>query len=319
MNPREKKLAVGLAAVVGLLAVYYLYETVAGKFSDREKQIDRWNQTIADNQAKIDAGNRAQKKMKNWESISLPSDTKIAPSLYQSWLMKLVDDAQLESATVQLQTTVGHTATFEKYDFQIKADADISMTQVVDFLYRFYSSNQLHKIRQLMIKPHADGKALDVTIDIEALLLPGADRKDKLSNEKLNQLALGDVKTYEKAIDDRNLFSEYVPPRQRAEPTRPRSSPPIDVAKFATVTGIVEQDDQPQVWVLVKTTGELLKLHEGEEFTVGNVKCKVLKIGVRDAVITTEGKLVQVFIGDNLREGTAVPAEDAAPLDNASQ
>jgi hypothetical protein len=319
MNTREKKLAAGLAAVLGVLAIYYVYDILAGKFNDREKQIQKWNQTIEDNQTKLAAGDRAQRKMKQWERRSLPNDVKLAPSLYESWLLKLVDDSQLESATVQQQTTVGHTGTFEKYAFQIKADADISMKQVVDFLYRFYSSNQLHKIRQLMIKPHVDGKALDVTIDIEALLLPGADRHDKLSNEKLDQLALGDVKNYEKIVDDRNLFSAYVPPHAQAPRVEARRPPAVDAAKYATVTGIIEQDDQPQVWVLVKTTGELLKLHEGEEFVVGNVKCKVLKIGVRDAVITTEGKLVQVSIGDNLREGTPVPAEDSTPSENTVQ
>jgi hypothetical protein len=207
------------------------------------------------------------------------------------------------------QSTAGHTATFEKYAFQIKADTDVSMKQLVQFLYKFYCSNQLQKIRQLLVKPHADGKALDVTIDIEALLLPGADRRDKLSSERLDQLSLGDVTAYEKTIGGRDLFSEYVPQHTvRVEP--PRRTQTVDVAKYATVTGIIDQDDQPQIWVLVKTTGELLKLHEGDDFTVGDLKCKVLKIGVRDAVITTEGKKVQVSVGDNLRDATPMPAAD---------
>lgn len=313
MNQREKTLAIGVAALVGLLAVYYAYDSIAGKFSDRNLQLSDLNQKITQKQHKIDAGKRAQQKMADWDRQSLPSDAKLAPSLYESWLLRLVDDAKLESATVQQQSTqqstAGHTATFEKYAFQIKADTDVSMKQLVQFLYKFYCSNQLQKIRQLLVKPHADGKALDVTIDIEALLLPGADRRDKLSSERLDQLSLGDVTAYEKTIGGRDLFSEYVPPHTvRAEP--PRRTQTVDVAKYATVTGIIDQDDQPQIWVLVKTTGELLKLHEGDDFTVGDLKCKVLKIGVRDAVITTEGKKVQVSVGDNLRDATPMPAAD---------
>ncbi|HZZ27391.1 MAG TPA: hypothetical protein VFE46_05225 [Pirellulales bacterium] len=315
MNPREKTLAMCIGGLAVLFALYYVYDTIAGKFNDREMQIARWNKTIDDDQTKIDAGNRAQRKFKQWEKRSLPSDDKIAPSLYEGWLLKLVDDVQLQSATVQPQSTVGHNNSFEKYAFEIKADADISMKEVVDFLYRFYASNQLHKIRQLSIKPHVDGKALDVTINIEALLMPGADRKDRLATEKLDRLALGDAKAYEKVIDDRSLFSEYVPRQQRTEGPRQRTPPAVDVAKFTTVTGVTEQDDQSLVWVLVKTTGQLMQLHEGQEFNVGDVKCKVMKIGVRDAVFAMDGKQVQVHYGDNLRDGTPVQLDDAEPSD----
>jgi hypothetical protein len=211
---------------------------------------------------------------------------------------------------VQQQSAVGPTATFEKYDFQIKADTDVSMKPLVQFLYDFYCSNQLHKIRQLLLKPHGDGKGLEVNIEIEALLLPGADRRDKLSSQRLDHLSLGDIAAYEKATGDRNLFSEFVPPKAQVVKAEAPKRQPLDVAKYATVTGIIEQNDEPQIWVLVKTTGELLKLREGDDFTVGDLKCKVLKIGVRDAVITAEGKKVQVSVGDNLRDATPMPAEE---------
>jgi hypothetical protein len=312
MNSREKRLAIGLAIVFGLLGSYYLYDIVMGKFNDREKKIAQWKKTISDNQVKIDDGNLARKKMNDWDHRSLPTDEKIAASKYEDWLIDLVNGAHFESPTVGLQPTNGQSTTYKKYGFEIKADADMSMKPVVDFLFKFYASGQLQKIRQLMIKPHIDGKALDVTIDIEALLLPGADRSDKLSDEKLNELTLGDLTKYEKIIDDRKLFEEYEPPRSVRTVVRndPRQPPPIDVAKYAIVTGITEQDDQAQVLVLVKTTGELLTRSEGEDFTVGNVNCKVVKIGIRDVVLNVDGKLVQVHCGDNLRDGVPVSAEE---------
>src|SRR5262249_8287846 len=150
----------------------------------------------------------------------------------------------------------------------------------------------------------------DVTIDIDALLLPTADRTETLASGKLDKLALGDEKAYQKAIVDRKLFSEYEPPKAQARAEAPRPKNSVDMAKFATVTGIIEEDDEPQIWVLVKTTGEMLKLHEGEDFAVGDIKCKVLKIGVRSAVITAEGKTVKVAVGDNLRDATPVQTDD---------
>jgi hypothetical protein len=309
MNKREKMLAIGVAALVALFALYYVFDTIAGKFTDRNKQLDDLAAKIKQKQLKIDDGTRALKKIADWNRRSLPSDVKQAPSLYQSWLLQLVDEAKLGTATVQQQSAIGRTATYEKYDFEIKADSDVSMKQLVQFLYKFYCSNQLHKIRQLLLKPRADGKGVEVNIDIEALLLPSADRRDKLGSEKLDHLALGEVSAYEKAIADRNLFSEYIPPHAVAKTEAPKRQN-VDPAKFATVTGIIEQNDEPQIWVLVKTTGEMLKLREGDDFTVGDLKCKVLKIGVRDAVLTTEGKKVQVSVGDNLRDATPMPADE---------
>ncbi len=109
-------------------------------------------------------------------------------------------------------------------------------------------------------------------------------------------------------IVGRNLFAEYVPPRPpvaERRPDPPRRDPPkpsFDQAKHATVTGIIEQDNQPQLWVLVKTTGELLKLSEGEEFSVGELKCKVIRINLRDAELATGDKHFVVKLQDNLRD-----------------
>ena len=86
---------------------------------------------------------------------------------------------------------------------------------------------------------------------------------------------MGDVSEYEKTIGGRKLFSEYVPIKAVTAEIKPKNR--FDAAKYATVTGIIEQNDQPQIWVLVKTTGELLKLSEGDEFTVGDLKCKVVR------------------------------------------
>jgi hypothetical protein len=43
MNKREKMLAIGVAALVALFALYYVFDTVAGQFSDRNRQLDDLN------------------------------------------------------------------------------------------------------------------------------------------------------------------------------------------------------------------------------------------------------------------------------------
>jgi hypothetical protein len=91
--------------------------------------------------------------------------------------------------------------------------------------------------------------------------------------------------------------------------------PPFDAAKFAEVTGITAQNSELLVWINVKTTNDKFYLREGDEFTVGNVKYKVVKIDLHDAVISGEGKSKQLHIGDNLRDAPMAtePVEQQEP------
>src|SRR5262249_8546386 len=158
----------------------------------------------------------------------------------------------------------------------VAGQSDIKMTQLIDFLYDFYASNQLHKIRELDVRPRTDGK-LDVKIYIEAIALRNVDREHQLNIATNKQLSLGNLKAYQSAIADRNMFSEYTLPRERTQQPR-NTTPPFDVSKFTEVTGITTQpNDERLLWVNVKTTGDKFYLKEGDEFTVGGVKYKVVK------------------------------------------
>ncbi len=79
MNKREKTLAIGVGALVVLLVIYYLFDSVASKFTDRDRQLADLNQKIQQKQEKLNAGLRAQKQIVEWNRRSLPSDAKQAP------------------------------------------------------------------------------------------------------------------------------------------------------------------------------------------------------------------------------------------------
>ncbi|HEY2761788.1 MAG TPA: hypothetical protein VGI75_13625, partial [Pirellulales bacterium] len=66
MNKREKMLAIGVAALVALFALYYVFDTVAGQFSDRNRQLDDLAAKIKQKQGKIDSGTRALKRIADW-------------------------------------------------------------------------------------------------------------------------------------------------------------------------------------------------------------------------------------------------------------
>ena len=88
------------------------------------------------------------------------------------------------------------------------------------------------------------------------------------------------------------------PTRRRKEPcpARKNRSPPIQLSH-----GIIEADGVPEALLYERTTDETLKVHEGEEFTIGKVKGKVNRIGYNDIDIEIDGKTHTVSLGNSLK------------------
>lgn len=133
------------------------------------------------------------------------------------------------------------------------------------------------------------------------------------------RLAASELDVYREAIAKRNVFAAYKPPapvrEERPEPERRPEPPRFDPCKFAYLTGIVQgAGDQPEVWLIARTTGTKYALREGETFQVGDVSAKVIHINRRNAEIEFDGKRWLVPMGDNLREARPLfdePSEKA--------
>ena len=112
------------------------------------------------------------------------------------------------------------------------------------------------------------------------------------------------LKDYEDKIGGRNLFAAHQPPAAPSKdppPKDPKSQ--SDPAKDAYLTGVTSSGGRPKAWIIVKTSGDRHELHEGDTFDIGETKCKVLRIGQRDAEIEIDAKRCLVSLGQNLRDG----------------
>lgn len=73
----------------------------------------------------------------------------------------------------------------------------------------------------------------------------------------------------------------------------PAEEPEFDEAKQAVLTGLVRSGDAWVAWIHVRTTGELLKLREGDTLEVGQIKGTIAEIEYQFAVIESdEGRWV---------------------------
>ena len=250
MQQRERTLALGLGIMVALLLLYWGFGQYQFMFDTRESTLTRLRSDVSKNETKMVLIRKKITQRKELEKRSLPTDDTDAHTLYQEWLWSLVG-GKLGEPSVGPVTSVGRPKSFDVLAFQVKGKG--SLEQVIKVLYDFYSANHLHQITSLNIKPIEKSGMLDLDMKVEAVMLPGTNRKHELTSEKGDNLVLSSFADYEKAIVGRNLFAEYKPPT-RNEPVVARAvEPGLDLARLAYFTSLVEDvHGRREAWLTEK-------------------------------------------------------------------
>jgi hypothetical protein len=304
MNKREKILA---AAVVALL-VLWGGKVLIGRYqagsSLRQRQLDAARQQLDNATLTVAAGRHAKRQIEKWQELSLPASRDVAHSLYRSWLAQKLKDAGLSVADISPNERTTVSTAYQTIGYVVEAKG--SLAAVTKFLYEFYRATQLQQITKLQLSSTAGSSDLAIQLQVEAMILPGATHTDKLPEGKSDRLELANAADYEKSIVGRNLFKPYSPPAPPREVVRTPPRPPapkFDEASQAFVTGIVKSGDRLQAWITVRTTGEVLRVQEGDDVEVGALKGKVEAIEPRLLVVKTDDdKSVRVQLGHSLRD-----------------
>ena len=409
LNKRERNLAVVTAVLIALVAGKFLFSAWRGPLNRLRAEQDRLQQEVDQKEDRVARSVKAQARLDEVNRRSLPSDPKLARSLYYNWLFELADKVGFSDTKVDVTgdgRQQGEGGAYRALRFTLKAEA--TLDELTQFLYKFYSVDRLHQIRSLTIKPIERSSDLGLQLTMEALCLPGAetvtvdaiegsfatvtgltpDLETELvytgSDEKLAdaaklklaggkeavelsflgsetleevleainaqtaktgvvarvdggrlhlrteavdsdapspRLAASELDVYREAIAKRNVFAAYKKPAP-VMPDRPEEPEPpkFDPCKFAYLTGIVQgASNEPEVWLIARTTGTKYALREGETFEVGDVSAKVIHINRRDAEIEFDGKRWLVPMGDNLREAKPLFEEPAEKVDVSAE
>lgn len=294
LQRREKLWAYGLGAVVGAWALVGLHDRMfrAPARAQRDK-IASLQKKIARNEQKIQRAEQAAQKLQDWNLRSLPSDTELARSLYQNWLVEIVERAGFDKPNVDSGEAVSKAGVYRRLPFSIRGRG--TLEDLVTFLYDFYCADHLHQVQRLTIVPVANSQVLELSLAVEALVLPGAESADKLSERRSNRLAFDSFQHY-RAIRDRNVFGEG-------------GVAALDASDFAFLTAILNVGGQPEAWFTLRTTGEVLKLRSGDSFEVGQFRGTVAEIDQQDLVIQSDDERWLVSLGENLGQAAALPPE----------
>ncbi len=86
--------------------------------------------------------------------------------------------------------------------------------------------------------------------------------------------------------------------------------PAFDDAGFAYITGVVEINGRPEIWLSVRTTGQLLKLREGDRIQVGQFDGVVKRIHSKAIQIQQGDRQLYLKNGQNLTQAVELKTDD---------
>ena len=228
MTPTMKWLLIAGGSVFGLYGADQLYRGwIEQPRQELTSNIDKLSDDIQkDNQTRF-AAQKAAKRLDEYQHRALPADPAIAKSLYQQWLLDMVDRFELASASVDAsqptpieiksrtkrgkRVRIGH-----RIDYSVRGQT--TLTKLTAFLDAFRRASHLQKIRSVSLNPLGNDGRLDVNLSIQVLCLDDASSETALSDwtiteDAAEQLAQGDVlvqrnpfaKGFAKALRDMEL------------------------------------------------------------------------------------------------------------------
>lgn len=203
MNPREQRLALAVGSLGVLTLGFYAWTTVDEMFIERQEQI----QTLESRkQDQIDTSRRAARAAKTMTELaqrSLPADRVKARSMYEQWLLTLIEKHQFAQPSVRPIEPPIRNETYEQHRFQIEGAA--TLPQVAEFLSAFYQSNELHRMSQLTLTPQKNSRELEVSCIVEALALTTS-KRNAIGDQVSPQYTAEQLADARKSIIERGMF-----------------------------------------------------------------------------------------------------------------
>lgn len=299
MNQRTIYLLLG-AGIIGLFyfgdQAYRAY--VEKPTRDRQTQISKIKKGIEQANDLIAQKLSVQKQLDAYEKMSLPLDTEVTRTMYQGWLLGLVKSLELSGTTIDAGNPVAVTIQRQKpkknqskrktimYRYSYSLRCRGSLQQLVTFLYKFYRSGHLHKIRSLSLNPSSGGSKIDANISIEALALVRTERETELSTLSVNRMKIQDEKHY-LSIARRNIFSRTGD----------------NVLNKVRITGITfGKAGKPQVWIKPDPDKPTLVFHNDEKVNIESHQIEILDIQARSVLLLVDGLATQVELGKTIVE-----------------
>ena len=206
MNSREKLLAGLIVGIAVIGASYYGWTKIDAMFLSRNETIAKLDKEIKEYELTLYKDKKMARAMEELKQRSLPPGDPHQRS-YDKWLTEIATESGIEVNDRQPPVLVRRTGggAYTPYKFNVKGVA--TAENITKFLYKLYSSHDLHKVRDWRFKPIPDSNKLTVDLTVEAIAIPGAAERLEVGNLPSDQLGGRTVDEYIASIVRRNVFA----------------------------------------------------------------------------------------------------------------
>jgi hypothetical protein len=223
MTPRERILAIGVGATIGLFGLQYGLSSINATLAAKRVQVLAAKDSVKKLNDQIKQGKASQDALRSLKSKSFPTNAELLNARYGEWLLKLGQEVGLTNIKVTPLDTNKQVKpskippAFNSYKFTMQGDCRTD--QLVELLAKYYDKGLLHTITNLRVKMTKQANLLTISLDSQAIALRGADPKQEFSTESSGRLAKS-AEEYEKTIIGRNPFAPPNKPPKLATSTR---------------------------------------------------------------------------------------------------
>lgn len=299
MNAREKYLVGAVAVLVILWGGTVGWDRYQAALMRNENQQLAADQQLSQARAAAARGQRAQRLLSAWRKQSLPTNLDIAKSLYQDWLRQQLVEAGLVVRELNENSSRSTHRHFNQATYVVNAQG--TLAELTDFLYRFYQSKHLHRISSATLTPTTTRRSLAVSLTVDALALPDCRRTDRLaegSSETLSE----PLETIRDTIVSRNVFVPYA----SGGPEKPSDQQVADngdsEASQAFITSMTYGEGGWRMSIRMRDSGRIQYFRQGDRIRIGRFSGEVVELDGRRVIVSSRSQRLVILLGQNLSQ-----------------
>ena len=156
MSPRERILAIGVGATIGLFGLQYGFSSINSTLAAKRAQVAAAEDSLKKLNDQIKQGKTSQDILRGLKSKSLPTSAQLLNARYQEWLTQLgqevgLTDIKITPHDVNKKVKPSKTPpAFTSYKFTMQGQCRTD--QLVELLAKYYDKDLLHTITNLKVK-----------------------------------------------------------------------------------------------------------------------------------------------------------------------
>lgn len=294
MKLERQHILVGILILFAVLRAgdYVLTSMIQGPLRQLNGENNELRDKIEQREALLAESRTAGQKLELWRKRSLPTDTETARSLYRNWLLETIRSAKLRNATVDSGSPANRRGLYRSMPFNIQARG--SLQEVTAALYRFETSPQLHRIVNLRLTPMGITGQFDVSMSVEALVIPDA-KRTSLPKGEAKILASPHERDYA-VIARNNVFGIGIDQQ--------------DPMKLTILSAVTYRNGVPMAWITEQIHDRVHKLPSGATFDTTALSGRIVRVDAESVVIESGEQQLSLRIGQSFAEAKPYSPRD---------